>query len=121
MYLVEYAYSRGNATGDLQDYWDFFESQPYLHGGFIWDWQDKAILVKTGSDGKRFYAYGGDFGDVPNDEDQCANGIVGPDREPHPALAEVKKVYQPIRIEPVDLANGRSASGTSICSAISPS
>ena len=106
MYLVEYAYSRGNATGDLQDYWDFFESQPYLHGGFIWDWQDKAIL-KTGSDGKRFYAYGGDFGDVPNDEDQCANGIVGPDREPHPALAEVKKVYQPIRIEPVDLANGK--------------
>lgn len=106
MYLVEYAYSRGNATGDLQDYWDLFESQPYTHGGFIWDWQDKAIL-KTGADGKQFYAYGGDFGDVPNDQDFCADGIVGPDRKPHPALAEVKKVYQPISVEAVDLASGK--------------
>jgi len=105
MYLVEYAYSRGNATGDLQQYWDVFESEPFLHGGFIWDWQDKAIR-KRDANGKEFFAYGGDFGDKPNDDDMCANGIVSADRTPHPALAEVKKVYQNIAVEPVDLARG---------------
>ncbi|MFN7993704.1 MAG: glycoside hydrolase family 2 TIM barrel-domain containing protein [Bryobacteraceae bacterium] len=106
MYLVEYVYSRGNATGDLQDYWDKFESEPFLHGGFIWDWQDKAIRRK-GENGKQYFAYGGDFGDKPNDDDMCANGIVSADRTPHPALAEVKKVYQNIKVQPVDLLQGK--------------
>lgn len=106
MYLIEYAYSRGNATGDFEQYWDVFESEPFLHGGFIWDWQDKAIRKKV-ANGKQFFAYGGDFGDKPNDDDMCANGIVSADRTPHPALAEVKKVYQSIAVEPADLARGK--------------
>ncbi|MGA3095081.1 MAG: glycoside hydrolase family 2 TIM barrel-domain containing protein [Bryobacteraceae bacterium] len=106
MYLIEYAYSRGNATGDMRQYWDIFESQSFLHGGFIWDWQDKAIRRKDAA-GKEYFAYGGDYGDKPNDDDQCANGIVSADRTPHPALAEVKKVYQNIAVEPLDLAAGK--------------
>jgi beta-galactosidase len=106
MFMVEYAYSRGNSTGNLQDYWDFIESTPYMHGGFIWDWQDKGIRKKD-ANGKEFWAYGGDYGDKPNDETQVLNGIVGPDRSPHPALAEVKKVYQNIKVEPVDLLTGK--------------
>jgi beta-galactosidase len=106
MFLIEYAYSRGNATGNLQDYWTFFESQPYTHGGFIWDWQDKGIR-RTDANGKQYFAYGGDFGDKPNDETQVMNGIVTSDRSPTPALAEVKKVYQEIKITAVDLAAGK--------------
>ncbi len=106
MYLIEYAYSRGNATGDFALYWDSFEREPFLHGGFIWDWQDKAIRRK-GAGGKEYFAYGGDFGDQPNDDDMCANGIVSADRTPHPALAEVKKVYQGITVEPLDLLQGK--------------
>lgn len=106
MYMVEYAYARGNSTGNLQDYWDQIESLPYLHGGFIWDWQDKGIRKKD-ANGKEFWAYGGDYGDKPNDETQVLNGIVASDRSPHPALEEVKKVYQYIKAEPADLAAGR--------------
>ena len=106
MFLVEYAYSRGNATGNLQDYWTFFENQPYMLGGFIWDWQDKGIR-RTDANGKQYFAYGGDFGDKPNDETQVMNGIVTSDRSPTPALAEVKKVYQEIKITAVDLAAGK--------------
>ena len=106
MYMVEYAYARGNSTGNLQDYWDLIESLPYMHGGFIWDWQDKGIR-KKGADGKEFWAYGGDYGDKPNDESMVLNGLVLPDRTPHPALEEVKKVYQNIKVEPVDLLHGK--------------
>ena len=106
MFMVEYAYSRGNATGNLQDYWDFIESTPYMHGGFIWDWQDKGIRKKD-ANGKEFWAYGGDYGDKPNDETQVLNGIVAPDRSPHPALPEVKKAYQNIKVEPGDLLQGK--------------
>jgi beta-galactosidase len=77
-----------------------------MHGGFIWDWQDKGIR-KKGADGKEFWAYGGDYGDNPNDETMVLNGLVMPDRTPHPALEEVKKVYQYIKVEPVDLPGGR--------------
>ena len=56
---------------------------------------------------KTFFAYGGDFGDTPNDGNFCINGLVGPNRVPNPQLAEVKKVYQNIKVTPVDLATGR--------------
>ena len=93
----EYAHSMGNSTGNFQDYWDVIESNPQLQGGFIWDWVDQGF-VKTTADGRKFWAFGGDYGprDVPSDQNFCANGIVAPDRSPHPALAEVKKVYQNI-------------------------
>jgi beta-galactosidase len=106
MFLVEYAHAMGNSTGNLQEYWDVIESNPHLHGGFIWDWVDQGIR-KRDAPGKPFWVYGGDFGDVPNDDNFCTNGLVFPDRTPHPGLDEVKKVYQFIKAEPVDLLAGR--------------
>jgi len=102
---IEYAHAMGNSTGNFQQYWDVFESEPWAHGGFIWDWVDQGIR-KTGTNGKQFWAYGGDFGDKPNDDNFCTNGLVLPDRRPHPGLTEVKKVYSSIKVEPVDLMNG---------------
>lgn len=93
--MCEYAHSMGNSTGNLQDYWDVIERYPRLQGGFIWDWVDQGILAKD-NQGRAFWAYGGDFGpeDIPSDGNFCMNGLVAPNREPHPALHEVKKVYQ---------------------------
>ncbi|HUX44723.1 MAG TPA: glycoside hydrolase family 2 TIM barrel-domain containing protein [Terracidiphilus sp.] len=103
---IEYAHAMGNSTGDFQQYWDVFNAEPWAHGGFIWDWVDQGIR-KTGPNGKQFWAYGGDFGDRPNDDNFCTNGLVLPDRTPHPGLTEVKKVYASIRVDPVDLLHGR--------------
>jgi beta-galactosidase len=104
--LCEYAYARGNSVGNLREYWDLIESEDRLIGGFIWDWVDKA-LRKRDADGREFWAYGGDFGDEPNDGSMVANGIVLPDRRPEPELHEVKKVYQRVRTAAVDAAAGR--------------
>ncbi|WP_242091873.1 glycoside hydrolase family 2 TIM barrel-domain containing protein [Aestuariivivens sediminicola] len=100
----EYAHAMGNSVGNLQDYWDVIESYPTMQGGFIWDWVDQGILSETAS-GESFWAYGGDLGGfhLQNDKNFCLNGIVNPDRSPHPALHEVKKVYQYIKFEPADL------------------
>jgi len=103
---IEYAHAMGNSTGNFQQYWDLFESQSWAHGGFIWDWVDQGIRRK-GSNGKDFWAYGGDFGDKPNDDNFNTNGLVLPDRTPHPGLTEVKKSYASIKVEPVDLVHGR--------------
>ncbi len=105
--MCEYAHSMGNSTGNLQDYWDVIEKYGILQGGFIWDWVDQGML-ETSEDGEEYYAYGGDYGEVgaPSDGNFCCNGLVGPDRTPHPALSEVKKVYQYVGFRPADLAHG---------------
>jgi len=105
--MCEYAHAMGNSVGDLQKYWDAIERFPNLQGGFIWDWQDQGILAKT-ADGTAYWKYGGDFGgdDVPSDNNFCINGLVFPNRTIHPALLEVKKVYQNIKVEVVDLEKG---------------
>ncbi|RPJ01526.1 MAG: DUF4981 domain-containing protein [Candidatus Aminicenantes bacterium] len=104
----EYAHSMGNSTGNLQDYWDAIESHDQLQGAFIWDWVDQGFAAKNGK-GESYWAFGGDYGpaDVPSDGNFCCNGLVGPDRTPHPALFEVKKVYQFVKVAAVDLAAGR--------------
>ncbi len=104
----EYAHSMGNSTGNLQDYWDAIESHERLQGGFIWDWVDEGFAAKT-ANGDPFWAFGGDYGpaDVPSDQNFCCNGLVAPDRTPHPALFEVKKVYQFVKFLAADLAAGR--------------
>ncbi len=101
----EYAHAMGNSTGNLVDYWEVIESHDQLQGGFIWDWVDQG-LAKYTEDGRKYWAYGGDFGpeDVPSDGTFCLNGLVFPDRTPHPGLMEVKKVYQYIEFEPVDFS-----------------
>jgi len=104
--LCEYAHAMGNSLGNFKEYMDVFEKYPNAVGGFIWDMIDQG-LRKTSENGKQFWAYGGDFGDVPNDKNFCINGIVMPDRRPNPALFEVKKVYQNIIIIPIDLFTGK--------------
>ena len=106
--LCEYAHSMGNSTGNLQDYWNAIMKYPVLQGGFIWDWVDQG-LNKTDEKGKKYWAYGGDWGPpgTPTSGNFCCNGLVFPDRTPHPALDEVKKVYQYVRFSVVDLNTGR--------------
>ena len=106
--MCEYAHAMGNSPGNLKEYWEVIEAHPRLRGGFIWDWVDQGIRQVT-ADGKEWYAYGGDFGDEPNSLSFCCNGIVFPDRSLHPAMWEVKKVYQPVRVDPVDLLAGQVA------------
>lgn len=105
--MCEYAHAMGNSTGNLQDYWDVIEKYPKLQGGFIWDWVDQG-MQKTDDTGEKFWAYGGDFGElgVPSDGNFCCNGLTWPDRTAKPGLSEVKRVYQYVGFEPVDLKNG---------------
>jgi beta-galactosidase len=105
--MCEYAHAMGNSTGNLQDYWDVIEKYPILQGGCIWDWVDQGLL-KTNENGEKYWAYGGDFGEVgiTSDGNFNINGLVWPDRTPHPGLYEVKKVYQYIGFEPADLLKG---------------
>jgi beta-galactosidase len=107
MIMVEYAHAMGNSTGNLQDYWNVIEKYPKLQGAFVWDWVDQGFL-KTSENGEKYWVYGGDFGDegMPSDGNFCLNGLVWPDRTPHPGLFEVNKVYQYIGFEPVDLTKG---------------
>ncbi len=103
--LCEYSHAMGNSCGNLYQYTDLFHKYQVLQGGFIWDWIDQAILT-TDKEGRKFYAYGGDFGDSPNDNFFCGNGLVLADRSETPKLKEVKKCYQAIECEPVDLVSG---------------
>lgn len=106
--LCEYSHAMGNSNGNFQDYWDVIEKYDQLQGGSIWDWVDQG-LMKTDSNGIDYFAYGGDFGpeDVPSDGNFCANGLVSSDRTPHPALTEVKKVYQNIKVLPLEPEKGK--------------
>ena len=92
-HINEYAHSMGNAVGDLERYWDAMESTNYFIGGAIWDWVDQSMYYWT-KDGTRYLAYGGDFGDTPNDGQFVMNGLIFGDRQPKPQYYEVKKVYQ---------------------------
>ncbi|MHA1643384.1 MAG: glycoside hydrolase family 2 TIM barrel-domain containing protein [Promethearchaeota archaeon] len=103
--MCEYAHAMGNSLGNFQEYMDVFEEFDNCFGGFIWDFIDQG-LRKIDEKGLEFWAYGGDFGDEPNDKNFCINGILLPDRKPNPSLYEVKKVYQNIAVKPVDLNSG---------------
>ena len=97
-HISEYAHSMGNAVGNLQDYWDAIESTNFFCGGAIWDWIDQSMMNYT-KDGRRYLAYGGDFGDTPNDGQFVMNGIIFGNMEPKPQYYEVKKVYQNIAVQ----------------------
>ncbi|MDO4228410.1 MAG: glycoside hydrolase family 2 TIM barrel-domain containing protein [Capnocytophaga sp.] len=100
-HISEYAHSMGNACGNLVDYWDAIESSNFICGGAIWDWVDQAMYNYT-KDGYRYLAYGGDFGDTPNDGQFVMNGVIFADRTPKPQYFEVKKVYQYIGVKLLD-------------------
>ena len=104
--LCEYSHAMGNSNGGLADYFQAFRSETGLQGGFIWDWVDQGIK-QVDEKGVSFWAYGGDFGDQPNDLNFCINGLVWPDRTPHPAMYEFKKLAQPLKVEAVNLELGR--------------
>ncbi|MBR4774481.1 MAG: beta-galactosidase [Bacteroidales bacterium] len=100
--LCEYTHAMGNSNGSLDMMWDLFYAHKHMQGGFIWDWVDQGLY-----DEKRGWTYGGDYGEnAPSDGNFCCNGIVNPDRDPHPAFWEVKHQYQNVSITPVDAENG---------------
>ena len=89
--MREYAHAMGNSCGNLQEYWDVIYADSSICGAAIWDWVDQG-LERDG-----YFAYGGDFGDKPNDGPFCINGLIAPDRKPHPHYHEVQYVYQPLQ------------------------
>ena len=99
--MCEYAHSMGNSTGNLMEYWNVIHSKKNLMGGFIWDWIDQGI-ARTDAQGRKWWAYGGDYGDKPNDANFCINGIISPDRTIKAATEECKYVFQPVVIVPYD-------------------
>ena len=90
--MREYAHAMGNSCGNLQEYWDVIYADSSICGAAIWDWVDQGLLTHNSS-----FLYGGDFGDKPNDGPFCINGLIAPDRKPHPHYYEVQYVYQPIQ------------------------
>ena len=93
--LTEYGHAMGNGPGSLKEYWEVIERYPRLQGGFVWQWTDHGLRFPGGSR-PGAYAYGGDFGDDPNDGSFLIDGLLFPDRRPSPALAELAKVQQPV-------------------------
>jgi len=114
MILSEYAYAKGNASGNFRKFWDFVERYRSFQGGFLWDWADKAIL-HTIPDGREVYVYGNDLGEnfdyasAGEDPTQVLNGLVGPDLALHPGAYEVKNCQAPVRfslrsLNPLEIA-----------------
>jgi beta-galactosidase len=102
----EYAHSMGNSTGALYQFWDAIRANKRMIGAFVWDWVDQGLRRKA-SDGREYWAYGGDSGDKINDENFCINGVVSPDRGVKAATWEFKKVMQPIGVQALDASRGR--------------
>ena len=104
----------GNGPGNLKEYWETIRAYPRLMGGCVWEWVDHSIRQYT-EDGQQWFAYGGDFGDMPNDGNFCLDGLTWPDRRPKPALWECKQLAAPVRVsaEPADAGERESTSARS--------
>ena len=102
--MCEFAHAMGNAIGNLKEYWDVIDSHKRLIGACIWDWVDQGLL-ETDKDGRKYYAYGGDYGDKPNSRNFCINGVIFPDRTLPPKAFEVKRVYQYVDFKPVEVTD----------------
>ena len=111
--LCEYTHAMGNSNGGIQKYWDLVRKYPSFQGGFIWDFADQA-LWKTDAHGK-WLAYGGDFGDRPNDGSFNCNGVFDALRNPHPGAYEVKHAYQNMSCEAFDFATGKVTVRNGFC------
>lgn len=109
-FLCEYAHAMGNGPGSLDEYWAAFRASKRLIGGCVWEWVDHSVRMKTTEAAgavKEWFAYGGDWGDVPNDGNFCVDGLVWPDRTPYPGLLELKKAIQPVEVEVLDARAGK--------------
>ena len=104
-FQCEYSHAMGNSNGGIQEYWDLVKKYPSYQGGFIWDFMDQAVW-KTDARGK-WLAYGGDFGDRPNDDNFNCNGWFDALRNPHPGAYEIKHAYQDVHCESFDFASGK--------------
>ncbi len=107
MIMIEYAHAMGNSVGILNDYWKIIDNSHCLQGGFIWEWMDHALELSNDK-GQKYWGYGKDYHpDMPTDGNFMNDGLVAADRTPHPHMAEVKKVYQPVRFHVVDRTRGQ--------------
>lgn len=104
--LCEYCHAMGNGPGDLEDYFQLFQKELMLCGGFVWEWCDHAIYKGKTEDGREIYYYGGDHGEELHDGNFCMDGLVYPDRRPHTGLLEYKNVYRPMRVESYNQGTG---------------
>jgi len=101
--MREYSHAMGNSMGNLKDYWDIIYADSSICGAAVWDWVDQGLQPsKHNNANKTDYLYGGDFDDKPNSGNFCINGIVAPDRKPHPHFYELQYVYQPIHFTIAD-------------------
>lgn len=101
----EYSHAMGNSNGNLDLQWQAIYKYPNLQGGYIWDWIDQG-LDAVDENGRHFWKYGGDYGVyMPSDGNFLCNGLVNPDRTPHPALVEVKYVHQDFAFTTIDLSH----------------
>ncbi|MDO5065243.1 MAG: glycoside hydrolase family 2 TIM barrel-domain containing protein [Actinomyces bowdenii] len=103
--LVEYSHAMGNGPGDLEDYQELIMAHDRLCGGFVWEWCDHAVAGRDTGAGP-VYLYGGDHGEDIHDSNFCVDGLVDPDRRPHPGLAELKNVHRPARLVALDQERG---------------
>lgn len=105
----ENTHAMGNSMGNQIDYYrDIYEPYPAMVGEFVWDWKDQGLRMPIqGKAGKNYWAYGGDFGDNPNDGSFCCNGVVLPDCTPTAKSFNMKGVYQPVDILLLNAEQGR--------------
>lgn len=104
--LCEYTHAMGNSCGSTDEYTTLWDKYPCLQGGFVWDWVDQSILTKD-DQGREYLAYGGDFGDEPNDGHFCGNGLLFGDRRITPKYYEIQKLYQYVDFCAVDPVRGQ--------------
>ena len=104
----ENTHSMGNAMGNQKDMFrDIYEPYPAMTGEFVWDWKDQGLRMPVSGKANQFYwAYGGDFGDIPNDGAFCCNGVVLPDCTPTAKSFNMKTVYQPLDVIMKDSLEG---------------
>ena len=104
--LCEYNHTMGNSGGGLMEYWDLVRRLPKFQGGFVWDFVDQGLRVKT-KDGKFYYSYGGDYNTHdPSDNNFNCNGLVSPDRVWNPHAYETAYYYQNVWAEDVNVRQG---------------
>lgn len=107
-FQCEYCHAMGNGPGNLEDYFQVFQSYDGACGGMVWEWCDHAIYKGRTIEGKEMYYYGGDHGEYPHDSNFCMDGLVYPDRRPHTGLKEHWNVFRPARVAEFDAAAGRA-------------
>jgi len=104
-FLCEYAHAMFNSMGAIGEYNDLFDKYPELLGGAIWEWQDQGIYNRR--DPKHpIIAFGGGFGEFPNDHYFIHKGVVASDRSMKPHYPEMKHAYQWIRVSAEDIKKG---------------